>query len=137
MFDAFSDADQLEKWWGPVGWQTKTLSMAFKPGGAWHYSMECIDQNQGDFFGEIHWSKSVFQEIQRPDKIVYTDAFTDEDGNYLDGMPGKSVTITFEEIDGETLLTLRTQFTSSQALADSGFALGMESSLNRLEELLK
>lgn len=51
VFKAFSEAGQLESWWGPKGWQTEVRSFAFKPNGVWHYCMRCTDENQGSISG--------------------------------------------------------------------------------------
>lgn len=47
VFKAFSEAGQLESWWGPKGWQTEVRSFAFKPNGVWHYCMRCTDGISG------------------------------------------------------------------------------------------
>ena len=31
--------------------------------------MKCSDQNQGDFYGMESWGKSVYQEIEEPEKL--------------------------------------------------------------------
>ncbi|OAH63138.1 hypothetical protein AWH49_07320 [Domibacillus aminovorans] len=73
VFKAFSEPERLASWWGPRGWQTENRKFEFKPNGVWHYCMRCIDENQGEFYGQESWGKAVYHEIIVPEKIVYTD----------------------------------------------------------------
>jgi uncharacterized protein YndB with AHSA1/START domain len=43
------------------------------------------------------WGKVVYQEIVEPERIVYTDAFSDAVGNITEGMPQTLITLTFLE----------------------------------------
>ncbi|WP_369668764.1 SRPBCC family protein [Thalassobacillus devorans] len=85
VFLAYSDSEQLAEWWGPQGWNTENKRFEFQPEGVWHYCMRC--QEQGDFYGQESWGKTVFQEIKAPEKIVYTDVFSDAQGNEAVDMP--------------------------------------------------
>lgn len=140
VFNAFSEAEHLKNWWGPTGWETTNRTFEFKSGGVWHYCMRCIDENQGDFYGQEIWGKSFFHEIVAPEKIVYTDTFSDEEGNTPDSTPGHLVTMTFVAHDEKTKLTMRYQLSSletPQQVMDSGFIQGLGSSFDRLEDFLK
>lgn len=35
VFEAFSDSERLESWWGPKGWKTINRQFEFKPEGVW------------------------------------------------------------------------------------------------------
>jgi uncharacterized protein YndB with AHSA1/START domain len=61
-------------------------------------------------FGRESWGKAVFQEIVVPERIVYTDAFSDAEGNVIEDMPVALVTLEFVEYDGKTKLINRTQY---------------------------
>jgi uncharacterized protein YndB with AHSA1/START domain len=39
VWQAFTDAELLDRWWAPEPWTTETVSMDFRIGGRWHYSM--------------------------------------------------------------------------------------------------
>lgn len=140
VFKAFSEPGHLTNWWGPKGWETRNCTFEFYPEGVWHYCMRCTDKNQGDFYGQELWCKSIFHEIITPKKIVYTDAFSDKEGNISDDMLGNLVTMTFVEDEGKTKLTMRYQLASTQApqdIMDSGFVQGLGSSFDRLDDILK
>jgi uncharacterized protein YndB with AHSA1/START domain len=66
--------------------------------------------------GQDYWSTGVFREIVPPERLVFTDSFADAEGNVVPGpyygmgdeWPLEMlVTVTFEELDGKTRLTLR------------------------------
>ncbi|SEQ48867.1 Uncharacterized conserved protein YndB, AHSA1/START domain [Virgibacillus subterraneus] len=140
VFKAFSESDHLENWWGPEGWKTESRKFEFKPGGVWHYCMRCTDKNQGDFFGQESWNKSVYEEISAPEKIVYTDVFSDEEGNSTVGMPETRVTMNFIDQGEKTKLIARSQFDSVEALqkvVDMGVIEGIDSQYRCLDDYLK
>lgn len=139
VFKVFSDADHLKQWWGPRGWEVTVSKIDFRPGGEWHYCMKCMDENQGDFYGMESWGKSVYQEIEEPEKIVYIDYFSDAEGNVTEGMPAANSTLTFVDQDGKTNLISRTVYESEEALKtvlDMGMEEGITQTWDRLEEYL-
>ncbi|OXS75789.1 SRPBCC family protein [Domibacillus enclensis] len=139
VFQVFSSSDHVEAWWGPAGWETENRQFEFKPGGVWHYCMRCTDKDQGDFYGMESWGKGVFHEIVPPEKIVYTDYFSDEQGSESKEMPSTHSTILFEEIGEETKLIFRSRYASEEALQqvmDMGMVQGFSSQLEHLDQLL-
>lgn len=94
----------------------------------------------GEFYGRKSCGKAVFQEIAAPEKIVYTDMFTDEEGNVVPGMPEILNEVYFQERDVGTKLITRSHFSSPkelQQLLDKGMVEGFSSQLERLEDYLK
>lgn len=139
VFKAFSDSTYLESWWGPKGWQTENRQFEFKPNGVWYYCMTCKDKNQGDFYGQESWGKGVYHEIIVPEKIVYTDTFSDKEGNSVAGMPEIQITMNFVEQDGKTKVIMRSEFESAetlQQLMEMGMVEGSVSQYERLDDLL-
>lgn len=139
VFKAFSDSKLLESWWGPEGWETKNKKFEFEPGGIWHYAMTCKDKSQGDFYGMESWGLAVFKEISAPEKIVHTDAFSDEEGNINESLPKTLITTTFSEEEGITKYVSVTEFPSKAAIRqiiDMGAAEGFSSQLKKLDALL-
>ena len=139
VFKAYSTSALLEAWWGPEGWKTKNASFDFKQNGVWHYCMRCTDENQGDFFGQESWGIAVYKEIVVPEKIVYTDAFSDKEGNVTSDMPEMLISAFFKEDGQQTLLEITSGFASEEALKqvlEMGVVQGMESQFRRLDDLL-
>jgi len=105
VFKAFSDAEAMAHWWGPKGSKLTVKKFDFTPGGIFHYSQ--------DFGGMIMWGKFRYLEIQAPEKIVFVNSFSDEDGNitpnaFLPSFPLEIANIiTLAGQDGKTLLTMR------------------------------
>lgn len=73
VFDAFSQAEALAQWWGPVGMPLQVVSLEFKPKGKFHYKMEG--------HGQVMWGLFVYGNIERPDLIEFVSSFSDEAGN--------------------------------------------------------
>ncbi|MDQ0300569.1 uncharacterized protein YndB with AHSA1/START domain [Salibacterium salarium] len=90
--------------------------------------------------GEESWNKAIYHEITEPEKLVYTDVFSDKEGNTLENMPQVLVTLHFEELNGKTKLISRTQFPTEEQLKqvlDMGVIDGMISTWNCLEDYLE
>lgn len=139
VFKAYSDSALIEAWWGPEGWKTKNTSFEFKQNGVWHYCMTCTDENQGDFFGQESWGLAVYKKMVAPEVILYTDAFSDKDGNVAPDMPEMQISVFFKEESQQTLLEIKSAFASEEALMqvlEMGVVQGMESQFCRLDELL-
>lgn len=140
VFRMFKEAEHLKHWWGPKGWELPVCTIDFRPGGVWHYCMKCIDKNQGDFFGMESWGKAIYSEIVEPEKIVYTDFFSDAEGNVNESMPSTDVTIEFVDLGGRTKLINRAVYGSAESLQtvlDMGMLQGITETWNRLEERLE
>ena len=63
VFAAFSNADRLERWWGPAGFTNTFHICEFEPGGRWSFTMH--SPNGGNPGNEI-----IFETIDAPQKIV-------------------------------------------------------------------
>ncbi|MFD0713593.1 SRPBCC domain-containing protein [Paenibacillus sp. GCM10027626] len=141
VFEAYSTAEHLKHWWGPRGWVLSFCTVDFRPGGVWHYCMKCEDKNQGDFYGFESWGKAVYKEIAAPERIVYTDYFSDAEGNEAAGMPPSEIELTFEQLEGNrTKLISRARYESEAALkqvVEMGMQQGISETIDRLEEYLQ
>ncbi|NQX68572.1 SRPBCC domain-containing protein [Paenibacillus alba] len=106
VFKVWTEAEHLEKWWGPKGLTLKVASLDLRPGGSFHYSMTTPD-------GQIMWGLFNYREISPSDKLVFTNSFSDEEGNvtraaFSAAFPLEILNVlTFEELDGKTKVTLR------------------------------
>jgi uncharacterized protein YndB with AHSA1/START domain len=107
--------------------------MDFRVGGVWHYCM------RGPNEGDESWGRAVFQEILEPERIVYTDAFSDAQGAVNEDMPQTRSVIELVDEEGRTRLTLRATYPTSADLKqvlDMGMVPGMTETLDRLGEHL-
>jgi uncharacterized protein YndB with AHSA1/START domain len=73
VFEAFSTADALAEWWGPVGMPITVAYFDFRKGGKFHYKMV------GN--GQTMWGLFKYENISSPDMIEFINCFSDEKGN--------------------------------------------------------
>ncbi|WP_040948993.1 SRPBCC domain-containing protein [Gorillibacterium massiliense] len=140
VFRMFKESEHLKRWWGPKGWEIPVCNIDFRPGGVWHYCMKCVDQNLGQFFGMESWGKGVYKEIVEPEKIIYTDYFSDAEGNINESMPSTLITMDFIDLGSKTKLVNRSEYASAEGLKtvmDMGMLQGITETWNRLSELLE
>lgn len=133
VFEAYSSCEHLKHWWGPKEWPMKECTLDFREGGEWHY---CL---RGPNEGDESWGKAIYKEIDKPDKLVYEDYFSDAEGNINEEMAGMLITVKFIEHEGKTKLSSITLFDSPETLektVEMGVVEGMTSTLDRLEEHL-
>ncbi len=100
VFEVWTDVKHLEKWWGPDGFTTTTSEFDFKPGGTWIHTMHGPDGT--DFPNEVY-----YEEIVKPERITYEHGGGDDIG-VTDA--AFHVTVTFEDEDGKTRLTMLSVF---------------------------
>ena len=139
VWQAYVQKDLFEKWWGPEGWETTVKEFTFEPGGRNHYCMKCVDQNQGEWFGQESWGLMEFSDINEPASFTYTDYFSDSEGNKTDGMPALEITVEFVEEDGKTTIVSHSQAQSAEEiekLLAMGMVEGYSSSCDKLERFV-
>lgn len=141
VFKMYKEPEHLVNWWGPNGWTLPVCNIDFRPGGVWHYCMKCEDKNQGEFYGQESWGKTVYHEIVEPEKIVYTYYFSDAEGNVSENMPETLSTVTFLPYEeGKTKVITRAEYISPEALKtvmDMGMLEGFSQTWDRLDSHLK
>lgn len=127
VFAAYSQCEHLKHWWGPEGWSLPRCEMDFREGGTWFYCMSGADEN-----GQLmeNYGKAIYDTIQAPEKIVYTEAFTDSEGQPFEGMTDMQTTVTFKDVDGQTHVTTKTVFTTQEQL-DTLINMGMQEGLEQ------
>jgi len=85
------------------------------------------------------WGKGVYKEIVEPEKIVYTDYFSDAEGNEDATMPSTEITMAFSDLGGKTKVVSRSEYVSAEKLKwvmDMGAIQGITQTWDRLEERL-
>jgi uncharacterized protein YndB with AHSA1/START domain len=73
VFRAWTEAEQLQRWWAPAGASTPHVSVDLRPGGSFHFCMR--------FDGREIWGIGVYREVVYPERLVYHDSFADAEGN--------------------------------------------------------
>ncbi len=140
VWKAYTDKETFEKWWGPEGWETTTKEFNFTSGGRVHYGMKCVDENQGDWFGQSSWGVMIIDDVDAPNKFVYKDYFSDENGTLNQDMPVLSITNEFVELDGgRSKLVSTSQADSAEQIEElikMGMLEGFTSQLTKLDAML-
>jgi uncharacterized protein YndB with AHSA1/START domain len=145
VWNAWTEPEQMAEWWGPREFSNPVCEMDVRPGGAYRIVMQGPD-------AIAYPIKGVFREVVSPERLVMTmdcsehpDAWHDMiDPNRDTGNRNPAgtllTTVTFDDLDGKTRLTIRTQFESDairDAMVNMGMNEGWSQSLDKLSELLK
>jgi uncharacterized protein YndB with AHSA1/START domain len=128
VWDAMTDPRHVVNWWGPRGFTTVIDTMDVRVGGTWKHTMIGPD-------GRRYPNKSIFREVTRPERIVYSHGGGSEDG------PGANfvATWTFEALTNQrTRVTIHMVFATAQArdtvVREYGAIEGGRQTLERLSE---
>lgn len=133
VFSMFTESEHIARWWGPTGWDTTVYKMEVEPGGVWYYCMRSPD-------GQEAWGKAVYREIEPPNRLVYVDAFSDEQENEVEGLPTMLITTDFFAEGTGCKVVSATKFNSEEELKsviEMGAVEGMTQTYDRLEEYLQ
>lgn len=139
VWRAYADKDWFEKWWGPEGWETTVKEFSFEPGGRVHYQMKCVDENQGEWFGQSSWGIMEIQDVQDAKSFTYKDYFSDEQGTLNTELPALTVTNEFFGEDGKTKVVSTSAAESAdqiEQLLKMGMVEGFSSQLTKLDALV-
>ena len=129
VFRAWTDPQQIPKWFGPNGFVCTTHEIDIRVGGRWRFDMRGPD-------GTVYPNRMVFLEIVSPKLIVM------DHGHDIDDDPTRfRVTLTFDEqSDKKTVVTLR-QLHPNKAQRDAGIGFGAvelgQQTLDKLAEHLR
>ena len=128
VWTAWTDPKHLAQWWGPNGFTTTTSAYDFRPRGIWRFIMHGPD-------GRDYQNRITFDEIVKPERIVY------RHGGGDDVEPVQfQTTVTFEDLNRKTRLTMRALFPSAaerdRVVRDYGADKGAIQTLSRLAEYL-
>jgi uncharacterized protein YndB with AHSA1/START domain len=138
VWKAWTDPDLMKRWWGPKGFTSPYCKIDLRIGGKFLYCMRSPEDKD-------YWSTGIYREIIAQERIVFSNSFADEKGNVVPatqyGMSSDFplemlVTVTFEEIEGKTKLTLSHVGIPSGADRD-GANVGWNQSLDKLAEGLR
>ena len=127
VYEAWARPELFERWWAPESFQLAVISYEadVRTGGTYRLVMgHPASERPMSFFGR-------YVEVVPYAKIAWTN---DEAGG-----EGPVTTVTFEDRNGETLVTVRDLYPSKQALDEaiaSGSTSGWGEQLRQLDELV-
>lgn len=132
VWDCHTKSELLDRWFAPKPLTTRTKHMDFREGGYWHYAMIMPD-------GQEYWSRIDYKTINPIDDYTARDGFSDETGEINKDMPRSDWHVTFSDAGDRTLVTTVVQYASAddlQKVIDMGMKDGIQSTMDRLDELL-
>lgn len=139
IWKAYADKEMFQRWWGPEGWETTVKEFSMTPGGKIHYGMKCVDEKQGDFFGQESWGLMEIQDVEEGTSFTARDWFSDAEGNKNAEMPAQKFVVELIEEDGRTRLLSKSITETEEQLEElikMGMVEGFASQLQKLETLL-
>lgn len=91
----------MKGWWGPKGFTAQVYNIDLLVGGSYLYCMRSPEGND-------YWGTGVYREIIKPELLVYTDSFSDAEGNL--------VTASYYGMSGDWPLELLVRVTSNHLM---------------------
>lgn len=138
VWKAWSDPDQVMRWWGPRGFASPTCRMDFRVDGMTIVHMRSPEL--GDLYNT--WT---YREIVPVLRLEFIQNFADRDGNPMDsvslglppGLPRDVRTVvTFTRVNGSTAMTVTEYGYASEPILELSRA-GLEQCLDKMAESLK
>lgn len=123
VFEAWTTPELMKQWWAPrsIGVPLLSCEMDVRTGGGYRLAFGQDEASAFAFYGK-------YLEVTPPSRLVWTN---EEDEN------GAVTTVTFEERDGKTHLTVHELYPSKEALdAGHGAEEGLPEQFEQLDELL-
>jgi uncharacterized protein YndB with AHSA1/START domain len=124
VFGAFSNPNELAKWWGPEGFTTPSLEFQARVGTSYRIEMQ---PPEGDPF----YLTGEFREVDPPARLAYTFVWEDPDPDDVETL----VALSFRDLGGSTEVA----FTQGPFKIEARRALhrdGWTDSFDKLERLI-
>ena len=126
VWEVWTNPGHIKEWWGPNGFSLTTKSMHVEPGKVWDFIMHGMGRD---------WDNKIeYVEVKKPSLLSYKHSGGGADYDF-------TVTILFEEVEGKTLLTMKSIFKSEEIIEELNRRVnaieGGKQTLNRLEDYLK
>lgn len=137
VWKAWTDPEHVKRWWGPKDFTAPFCKIDFRVGGVFLFCMRTPD-------GKDYWNTGVYREIVPLKRIAMTNSFADEKGNVVpathygmsEDIPLETlITVTFEEHDGKTKMTLRHVGIPTDIMSDAN--AGWNGTFDKLAESIK
>jgi len=127
LWKAWTDPAQMDLWFGPNGYTNKTPSMDVRLGGQWKYTMTSAE-------GHVFENMVTYTEVSPIDRLAH------DHGDWQNPKQFEAV-VTFKEVEGATLVTMRSILPSKEArdfvVKEVGAIEGGKQTLARLEDHLR
>ncbi|MFC9936135.1 SRPBCC domain-containing protein [Glutamicibacter sp. NPDC127525] len=132
LWDAYLDARQLEKFWGPMEYPATFTRHDAAPGGRSNYHMTSPEGEE--FHGYWIWNEVVEHKF-----FEVSDGFAHADGTPNTDLPANRIVFTFDPTSEGTKLTITSTFDSAEDLEQvvaMGMIDGTRSAMSQIEQVL-
>jgi uncharacterized protein YndB with AHSA1/START domain len=138
VWKAWTEPERFMRWWGPKDFTSPLCKIDLRVGGRYIWCMRWPD-------GRDSYTTGEYREIVPLERLVYTDSFADAEGNVVPatyyGMAADiplemQVTVTFEDHDGKTKMTLTHAAFPAGEMSEMT-SVGWNQSFDKLAESLK
>lgn len=132
VWNAFTESEILDQWWGPAPWRAETKFQDFSPGGYWLYAMVSPEN-------EKHWARMDYLSVETHKNYQLEDAFSDENGVVNPDLPVSKGINVFTPTQTGTKVEFKMNYTTQeqlQAIIDMGFEQGITQCFEQLNELI-
>lgn len=129
VWDAWTKPERFAAWWSPEHFTIPVCELDPRPGGVFRVDMQGPD-------GTLYPSTGVFKEVVKLERLSFTSAPLDKDGNKLFEV---LQTVVFTEKGEETELEVIAQVVTATAEAApylAGMEPGLRQALGKLDDLL-
>jgi uncharacterized protein YndB with AHSA1/START domain len=123
VYRAWTEPELVERWWSGERGEVTSAEIDLRVGGAWRCVMVLDDGSEAAFRGE-------YREVVPNERIVSTEVYEGASGAHALN------TVTFEEREGRTTLTVLVEHASKEA-RDAHLASGMETGMQEGMDLLE
>jgi uncharacterized protein YndB with AHSA1/START domain len=134
VYEAYTTPEHVRRWWAGRRGEMTVAEIDLRVGGAWRYALIA----EGGFEVAFH---GTYREIVPNERIVTTEVYEGEPTGGVteeEAMDGALNTVTFDEVDGRTTLSILVECPSKRvrdAIIDSGMEGGMQEGMDLLEEV--
>lgn len=132
VWQLWADPRQLERWWGPPEYPATFTQHELMVGTRTSYHMTGPD-------GEKLPGWWTIVAVDEPNSLTLDDGFATESGEPDPNMPIAGMTVTLDEIDSGTRMTIISRFESEegmQQMLDMGMKEGMTAAMGQIEGIL-
>jgi uncharacterized protein YndB with AHSA1/START domain len=134
VYEAYTKPELVRRWWAGRHREMTVAEIDLRVGGTWRYALVAEGGFEVAFHGE-------YREIVPNERIVTTEVYEGEpmgDVTPEEVREGALNTVTFEEADGRTTLSILVECPSKRVrdgIIDSGMEVGLQEGLDILEEV--
>jgi uncharacterized protein YndB with AHSA1/START domain len=131
VYQAFTTPELIKRWWNAKRGEVTIAEVDLRVGGKWRYVMVADDGSEVGFHGE-------YREIVPNERLVSTEIYEGLPEGVSEEEGGTVNTVTFEEAQARTTVTILVQAPSKvarDAIIDSGMELGLQDALDLLEQV--